>query len=114
MVVTELVYIDDEVELTEIFSELLEGTHYKVTTFNDEHLAIQYCNETIPFLAFIDFRLHSMMGDEVALKLPPNTKTILVSGDLEPETNFKFDGFIAKPFKLAKILETLDNLEQSN
>jgi CheY-like chemotaxis protein len=102
-----IVYLDDERELTEIFELLFEPTHHNVAVFNDEHEAIEFCRTSPPDVFFVDYRLEQMKGDEVAARIAPEIRKILVTGDIKVESEFKFDAIINKPFKLSELLQTV-------
>lgn len=103
-----LVYIDDEVYLTDIFHSLFKDTYHELHTFNDEYEAIEHCLSNPPDILFVDYRLKRMRGDEVAQRIPKDVHIILVTGDVQIDTDYKFDGVIAKPFKLVQLLHTVD------
>lgn len=102
-----IVYLDDEIELTNIFDLLFQQTFHNVTVFNNEHEAIAFCKASPPDMFFVDYRLEQMTGDKVAAELDPTIKTILVTGDIKIECEFKFDAVIKKPFKLSELLQTV-------
>lgn len=105
-----IIYLDDEEALTDIFSLFFENTEHHVVTFTDEEAAITYCEQHSPHIAFIDYRLSSMRGDEVAVKLPDSIKKVLVTGDVIVENDFLFNAILKKPFKLAELLSTVTTL----
>lgn len=109
-----VVYLDDEVELTNIFQLFMEDFGFQVNVFNEEQQAISFCTKNSPEIIFIDYRLTSMKGDEVAKLLPEEAAKVLVTGDLSVETDFKFDAMVQKPFKLAEIVDTVKQLASSS
>lgn len=102
-----IVYLDDESDLTNIFDLLFQQTHHNVTVFNNESDAIAFCKASPPDMFFVDYRLKYMTGDKVAAQLDPAIKKILVTGDIKTECEFKFDAVINKPFKLSELLQTV-------
>jgi CheY-like chemotaxis protein len=108
-----IVYLDDERDLTEIFELLFEPTHHSVAVFNNEHEAIEFCQTSPPDVFFVDYRLEHMNGDEVAVRIAPDIKKILVTGDIKVESDFKFDAIIHKPFKLSELLQTVTQFTRS-
>jgi CheY-like chemotaxis protein len=95
-------YLDDDSFLCELFSELVGSETINVTTFTDADIAIEACNKNPPQVFFIDYRLPSTTGDEVAFAIDNNIPKVLVSGDLFLEPEYKFIKIISKPtdFKL--------------
>lgn len=105
-----IVYLDDEISLTKLFELLFEDSPHSVTTFTDEQAAIEYCQGTPPDILFVDYHLAKMKGDEVAAKLPNQIKKILVTGNLEIESEYPFDNVIKKPFKLNELVDAANSL----
>lgn len=108
-----IVYLDDESDLTNIFDLLFQQTHHNVTVFNSEYDAIAFCKASPPDIFFVDYRLEQMTGDKVALQLEPTIKKILVTGDIKIECEFEFDAVIKKPFKLSELLETVSQFSST-
>lgn len=105
-----IVYLDDEISLTKLFELLFEDSLHSVTTFTDELAAIEYCQTTVPDILFVDYHLAKMKGDEVAARLPNQITKVLVTGNLEIESDYPFDKVIKKPFKLNELVEAANNL----
>ena len=104
----EIVYIDDEVYLTDIFQSFFEGTYHNLRVFNDEFEAIESCLKQPPDVLFIDYRLKCMRGDEVAKKISRSVYKVLVTGDVLIDFQYEFDDVITKPFKLVQLLNTVE------
>ncbi|MGB1198856.1 MAG: response regulator [Thalassotalea sp.] len=98
-----VVYLDDEALLCEIFKEFLHSNEINITTFTDEKLAIAYCNRTKPELIFIDYRLKTQTGIEVAEAITHSAIKVLVTGELNVTSSANFHSVIEKPYKLAEI-----------
>lgn len=107
-----VVYLDDEVHLTEIFLALFDSTYHTCRVFNDEFEAIAYCLQSPPDILFVDYRLQSMRGDEVALRIPEGVQKVLVTGDIQVESEYQFDSVISKPFKLVQLLNLVQQLTE--
>lgn len=105
----DIVYVDDEVYLTDIFHSLFEGTYHRLRVFNDEFEAIESCLKSPPDVMFIDYRLNKMRGDQVAQKISESVFKILVTGDVQIDTQYEFDGVIAKPFRLVELLNAVEH-----
>ena len=105
-----IVYLDDEKELTQVFELFFQGSVHNIVTFNDEREAINYCTSNPPSLFFVDYRLENMLGDEVAKQVPRDIPVILVTGDITIKSDFEFHDIIEKPFRLNNVLQIVDNL----
>ncbi len=99
MSMSTIVYLDDEIELTNIFQLFFEDSEHQVVVFHCEKDAIDYCNATPPDLLFVDYRLNTMKGDDVAAKVPSSISKVLVTGDIQIDSNYKFESIIQKPLK---------------
>jgi len=99
----QVTYIDDEELLCEMFKEYLHSSEIEVTTFTDEKTAIEYCNNTKPDLIFIDYRLKTENGINVAKAINNDSIKTLVTGELNVNIDNCFDFKIEKPYKLADI-----------
>lgn len=105
-----IVYLDDEKCLTDIFELVFEDSAHTIMTFNHENDAITYCQHSPPDILFVDYRLESMLGDAVAHQLPHSIAVVLVTGDLKVESDFIFSHIINKPFKLDELVNVVEKL----
>ncbi|PKI15849.1 response regulator [Colwellia sp. 12G3] len=100
-----VVYIDDEEVLCQLFKEYLHSDEINITVFTDEGPAIEYCNNTKPDMIFIDYRLKKQTGVDVAKAITCISKKILITGELDVTLDKCFEDKIEKPFRLAEIKE---------
>ncbi len=103
-----VIYLDDEPMLCELFSEFFSSDDIIITTFTDVYTAIDEIKKNPPDLIFIDFRLPGMNGDQVALQLAPSIPKFLITGDIDVETAYKFTKVIPKPYKRDEISSILN------
>jgi DNA-binding response OmpR family regulator len=108
-----VVYIDDEEMLCQMFKEYLQSEGINITVFTDEEPAIAFCNNTNPDLIFIDYRLKKSNGVDVAKAITSLSKKILITGELDVTMDWCFDDKIEKPYRLSSIkifiIETINN-----
>jgi CheY-like chemotaxis protein len=104
-----VVYVDDEVELCEIFQYTFEAENVSITTFTDPAVAFEAIAKSTPDLIFVDFRLPKTTGDEFALSLPPNIPKFLVTGDIMLETKYPFTKIFPKPYRKEEIQSCIAN-----
>lgn len=106
----DLNYIDDEAELTSLFEDLFQSDAIKVRAFTDVKAALESAAANPPDVVFIDFRLPNTTGDKVAEQLDPKIPKVLVTGDLDVKTDFKFSAIFKKPYEPADILKYIESL----
>jgi len=110
--------VDDDPEIRELLTSILENAGYIVETASDGKEAIKACKR-FPFdVALIDVELPDMKGTELlsTLKeLQPKMVKIIMTGHPSIENavtavNEKADGYILKPFNPADLLEMIKKL----
>lgn len=103
-------YLDDEPILCENFFETFSSPDISIETFQDAGSLIERCKNLEPDLIFIDYRLPGMNGDEVALKLNTKVPKVLVTGDLDVKTIYKFISILEKPAKDSEIISIIEKI----
>jgi DNA-binding NtrC family response regulator len=98
-----VVYIDDEVDLCDIFKESFEATNLAVDVYSDPEMAIQAINANPPGLVFIDFRLPNMTGEQVAQRIPAHLPKVLITGELTVGPSANFLRVFHKPFRFGEV-----------
>ncbi len=101
-------YVDDEVELCELFEDLFSTSEVKVITFTNPFLALETILISPPDLLFMDYRMPGMNGVELAKKTDPMLKKILISGENNIVTDFKFEYILNKPMNTKLIREIIE------
>lgn len=109
----EVIYIDDEPDLCDMFSEAFTSSHVNITTFIDPNEAISYIAVKSPDLVFIDFRLPNITGDKIALKIDPNIPKVLITGDLQVNVEDIFDRIFYKPVDFLQLAQYLEDCYQT-
>jgi two-component system LytT family response regulator len=94
-----IVYLDDEPELCEMFLDFFTSVNVSIKTFTDPQTAIDSINANPPDLIFLDYRLPNTNGDQVALKLSKSIPKVLVTGDITINTEYSFLKVFPKPYK---------------
>jgi len=103
-----VVYLDDEPDLCSNFSDFFASRDVLIKTFTDPEEAIRYVNRHPPDLLFVDYRLPSTTGDEIALALDPAIPKYLVTGDITIVTTYQFMGVFSKPYPPDEIQAVFD------
>lgn len=98
-----VVYIDDEEMLCQMFKEYLQSDEIDLKVFTDEEPGIEHCNNSKPDLIFIDFRLKKQNGVDVAKAITCDSIKVLITGELDVTMDVCFDHKIEKPYRLADI-----------
>ena len=91
-------YLDDEAELGEIFAAQFEAPGIEITTFTEPDVAIAAIRARPPDVLFLDHRLPSTTGDEIARKLNPACPTALITGEIDPRPTYPFVRVFQKPW----------------
>jgi DNA-binding NtrC family response regulator len=110
MVTKAIALIDDEVDLVDLFQEILESDGYKVCAFIDPIQAFNTLEKKIQEYGLIlsDFRMPNLNGYELCTKLRqlnPKLEVILMSAydTIEYDTS-KFT-IVKKPILIAQLLQ---------
>jgi DNA-binding NtrC family response regulator len=107
--------IDDEVDLVELFQEMLENNGFKVCTFIDSIHALNTLEKKIQEYRLIlsDFRMPNLNGHELCTRLKqlnPELEVILISAYDAIECNTSNFKFIKKPILVAQLLKIVRNI----
>jgi DNA-binding NtrC family response regulator len=105
--------IDDEIDITNLFNEILSNAGYRVESFNDPLKALAECNINHDKYVLIisDVRMPKMTGIELVKKIAEiddNIKVILMTAfDVTGEElkEIKIENFLNKPVYLKKLVE---------
>jgi CheY-like chemotaxis protein len=108
-----VVYIDDEEALCQVFKEYLDSSDIHISVFTDEDPAIEYCNNANPDLIFIDYRLKKLTGVDVAKAIICPSHKVLITGELNVAMDMCFDYKIEKPYRLSHIKDYIMDKVQS-
>ncbi|MGE3608265.1 MAG: response regulator [Bacteriovoracaceae bacterium] len=100
-------FLDDEVDILEIFEDTYASENVQIRTFSDPQQAINEIKINRPDLLFIDYRLPNTNGDEVALQLDDSIPKVLISADYNLTPKAKFVACLIKPYKKNDILELI-------
>jgi DNA-binding NtrC family response regulator len=120
MLITNILIVDDEAEVRNVLSSILEDEGYLVETVENGKQALKAC-EKFPYdVALIDIDLPDIKGVELLPKLKqlqPKMIKIIITGHPSVEyavkaLNEHSDGFILKPFNVPELLEMIKKLLQ--
>jgi DNA-binding NtrC family response regulator len=113
-----VIVIDDDSQMRKMLSEVLSDEGYSVETVENGKDAVKLCGK-MPFdVALVDIELPDIKGTELLIRLKliqPKMVNIIITGHPSIENameavNEKADGYILKPFEIAKLLETMKKL----
>jgi DNA-binding NtrC family response regulator len=105
--------VDDEINIVNIYSEILQMSGYTVYKFTDSVLAYDYLKENLDkfSLLIVDYRMPNMSGMLLAMKIIEINKNInviiLVNDHDDIECNYKFN-IIKKPISIPKLLRLVN------
>lgn len=106
---------DDDVDILQIIKMMLETQGYEVETSSDARVIFDYHEHQLPALILLDIWMSGIDGREICSKLKELQHTqhipvILVSANsniAEIAKNCGASGYIAKPFEMDHLLETI-------
>jgi DNA-binding NtrC family response regulator len=105
--------IDDDIDIANLFKDVLEDDGYAVFTFTDPIAALNYIKENSNKFGLVisDYRMPQMNGYELCNKLinlNPDLQVILISAyDLLENYNPNFT-FLHKPISIAKLVSVVN------
>ncbi|MBI1807031.1 MAG: response regulator [Ignavibacteria bacterium] len=111
-----ILVVDDEDDLRNILSDVLEKTGYEIKSASNGEEAINLLKKNRFDLTLLDIQMPNLNGIEVLKYIKqhfPATKSIMLTGyaDLKHAMEAKEFGavdFISKPYQLEEILSTID------
>jgi len=103
-----IIYIDDEPELCEIFSDLFDSEEVHVQVFSDPDAAILEIHRKTPDLLFVDYRLPNTNGEKIAKSLQLEIPIILITGDLNLTPAYPFAHILKKPYEPSEVQQILE------
>ena len=105
-----VLYLDDELDLCEIFIDEFSSGDVTIIAMTDSTQAIAEAQNNPPDVVFIDYRLPGTTGDAVAQAMPPHIPKYLVSGEVSVFTEYEFEGFFGKPYDRKEIGSVIESL----
>ncbi len=109
-----IIYLDDEVDLLEMFRELHQTTDIQIHTLTDPKLIEEKISEVQPDLVILDHRLPGTTGDELAMKLPEGLPKILITGELMIQPQASFMRIFHKPYQIDEMTSFLGSLAKTS
>jgi DNA-binding NtrC family response regulator len=111
--------IDDEIDLVELFQEMLEMNDFKVSTFIDPIQAFNTLEKKIHEYGLIlsDFSMPNLNGHELGTKLKqlnPELEVILISAYDTIESNTSKFTFIKKPIHVTQLVKIVRDSMKKN
>lgn len=92
-----VVFVDDEEHLTEIYEELFSLSNVKVNCFTDTDEAGAFINSHSVSLVVIDYRMPKISGIEFRKKISSDIPCLLVTGEFVKESVDGFVDVVEKP-----------------
>ncbi len=108
--------IDDDLAILEVIKIILEDKGYEVNIISDSTRVMSYFDSVMPNLVLLDFWMSGLNGRKVAalIKGRENGKRIpliMISANHEVEKiseEVGADGFLAKPFDIDDLVNTVE------
>ncbi len=113
-----ILVVDDELEVRDLFYDILTREGYKVVTISGGEEAIKAIREEKPDLVLLDFNMPRINGIEILKRVRKNdikTKIIMLTGieseDLEKEARISgASGFLRKNLGIKVIIKSINNI----
>ena len=113
-----ILLLDDSLDIIQIVEEVLSYEHFKVKSLTDTQKFFEIVESFAPELIILDYKLSDESGGEICrkIKADPDLKdipVIIFSAYTQPGLDFKAfgcDAFIAKPFDLQELVDTISEL----
>ncbi|MGE5084704.1 MAG: hypothetical protein ACM3MG_00280 [Bacillota bacterium] len=105
-----IIYLDDESDLLEVFSDAFSREDIEIKTFADIEPAVKEILADPPDLLFIDYRLkNGQTGDKISMRLNPLLPKALITGELSLEIS---EPIFKKIFRKPYIIDEIENFIQ--
>lgn len=104
-------YLDDEVELLELFSEFFSTPQVVISTFTDPAEFLAAVARRKPDLVFLGYRLPGNTGDQIGARLDGSIPKALITGEIQVKLSEHFAAQFGKPLPLDEIKRFIDSIE---
>lgn len=111
---SDILIVDDQREILDILTELLEDEGYLVRAYSDGRQALESARATPPALALVDLMMPLMPGGELIERLRAEVDPMLPIIAMSASSNaaqaraLNVRRFIEKPFDLEDVLRRVD------
>jgi DNA-binding NtrC family response regulator len=109
--------VDDEPMLLDLAMTILQPLGFDVRTFRDPRKALEEYSAAKPAVVVTDYAMGEMNGLDLVReckRINPRQKTILLSGTVDENifasTQSKPDRFLAKPYQIRDLVESIQSL----
>jgi DNA-binding response OmpR family regulator len=108
--------VDDDKDILEVLQFILEDSGYEVETLSDGHTLFEKIKESNPDLILLDIMLGNLDGRQLCKDVKADAETqdipvILISASHNVSASMNQNGapdaFIAKPFDINDLLDTI-------
>lgn len=111
-----ILVVDDDLDIRDVLSDALEDEGFEVSTAANGREALRCIGVEEPALVLLDLQMPGMNGTELLTTLRAAQLTmpvVLMSADPQAARvadSGQADGYLAKPFDLAAVLATVEQL----
>jgi DNA-binding response OmpR family regulator len=107
---------DDDPDILDILKLMLQTRHYSVTTTTNANDIFNYSSNELPDLVLLDIWMCGLDGRDICERLKKEKRTkdipvifISANSNIEEITKeYNANGFVAKPFEMNLLLDTID------
>lgn len=107
-----LIYVDDEPDLLEMFVDTFSAPDLEISTYADAEEALAKIRSEPPDIVFLDYRLKTTTGDQLAQKIPDNIPKALITGELGLNPKSRIDIIFYKPYKIEDVERFIDSIRK--
>ncbi len=107
-----LIYIDDEPDLLEMFVDTFSAPDVEILTYTDAEEALAKIIAEPPDAVFLDYRLKTITGDQLAQKIPDSITKALITGELGLNPKSSIETIFYKPYKVEDVERFIDSVRQ--
>lgn len=93
-----IIYLDDELDLLEMFVDIFAGPDYEIQTFTTVEPTLAAIKQSRPDLLILDYRLINTNGDLVAQSVDPDIPKIMITGEVQIKPVAHFLRIFHKPY----------------
>ena len=107
--------IEDDVDLSEIFSEALQTAGYEVEVVNNGDLAMKRLSEIIPYVVILDLHLPGVDGKHILRRIRADerlkdTRVVIASADAALAQTLDADLTLLKPISFSQLRDLTKRL----
>ncbi|WP_026376548.1 response regulator [Aestuariibacter salexigens] len=106
----DVVFIDDEPDLCELYSEFFSSENINVHTFTEPMEALNFLSDREIACCFIDYRMPGINGIDLRARIGNHIDCYLITGELDLGCPEHFAGLLTKPINFVQLQQLLEDI----